>query len=74
MTDSLKFNQEVVGIDEHGGIVTLDSLFGHGQDFKGATGSVFDVHSREYLDTVTLDDFVEWVDDAKKVSECEGLE
>lgn len=51
MTTTRKtFPHTVIGIDTHGTIYTLDSVFDHGDGFRGATGTTFDAISPDYVE------------------------
>ena len=51
------FEQEVIGISEHGEIITLESVFDHGS-FRGATGSLFVPVSPEYAEQCNNAEYV----------------
>lgn len=52
MTRTATNYNEILGRDKYGSVIVLDEVFDYGDGFKGATGSVFEIVSREEVNEV----------------------
>lgn len=61
MTRTATVYNEILGRDEHGSVVVLDEVFEYDNGFKGATGSQFEIVSREEVEeAIKTENFEEY--------------
>lgn len=74
MTRKATTYNEILGRDEHGSVIVLDEVFEYDRDFKGATGSRFEIVSREEVEeAIEPENFKEYVREIWQMEVAEGL-
>lgn len=74
MTRTATTYNEVLGRDEHGSVIVLDEVFEYNNGFKGATGTRFEIVSREEVEeAIEPENFEGYVHEIWQMEVSEGV-
>ena len=74
MTRTATTYNEILGRDEHGSVIVLDEVFDYGDGFKGATGTRFEIVSREEVEeAIEPENFEAYVYEHWQMEVAEGV-
>ena len=74
MTRTATTYNEILGRDEHGSVIVLDEVFEYEQGCKGATGSRFEIVSREEVEeAIETENFEEYAREIWQMEVAEGV-
>ena len=74
MTRTATAYSEILGRDEHGSVIVLDEVFEYDSGLRGATGSRFEIVSREEVEeAIEPENFKEYAREIWQMEVAEGL-
>ena len=74
MTRTATTYNEILGRDEHGSVIVLDEVFEYDYGFRGATGSAFEIVSREEVEeAIETENFKGYAREIWQMEVAEGI-